>query len=199
MEGTMATVETKRMTAEEFWEWASRPENQDKHYELDQGEVVEMPPPAMPHGVICAWIAHRLWQYVLRQNQGYVCSNDMGLLVHRNPDTVRGPDLMLFNAPRRLEDLSPRYAENVPHLIVEVLSPSDQQGKTNRRIGQYLQRGVPLIWLVDPEVRIVTVYQPGKDFYTREEADELTGEAVLPELRLRVADLFTFAEPAKGA
>jgi Uma2 family endonuclease len=194
----MATVATRRMTAEEFWEWASRPENQDKRFELDRGEVVEMPPPGIPHGVICAWIAYMLWGYVLRRGKGYVCSNDSGLLVQRNPDTIRGPDLMLFDAPRRLEDLTPRYAENVPQLIVEVLSPTDQQGKTNRRIGQYLQRGVPLVWLVDPEVRIVTVYQPGKDFYTREEADELTGETVLPDLRWRVADLFTFPEPEKG-
>jgi Uma2 family endonuclease len=194
----MATVATRRMTAEEFWQWASRPENQDKRFELDRGEVVEMPPPGIPHGVICAWIAYLLWGYVLRRGKGYVCSNDSGLLVQRDPDTVRGPDLMLFDAPRRLEDLTPRYAETVPQLIVEVLSPTDQQGKTNRRIGQYLQRGVPLVWLVDPEVRIVTVYQPGKDFYTREEADELTGEAVLPELRLHVADLFTFPEPEKG-
>jgi Uma2 family endonuclease len=193
----MATVATRRMTAEEFWEWASRPENQDKRFELDRGEVVEMPPPGIPHGVICAWIAYLLWGYVLRRGKGYVCSNDSGLLVQRDPDTVRGPDLMLFDAPRRLEDLTPRYAETVPQLIVEVLSPTDQQGKTNRRIGQYIQRGVPLVWLVDPEVRIVTVYQPGKDFYTREEADELTGEAVLPELRLHVADLFTFPEPEK--
>jgi Uma2 family endonuclease len=157
----MATVATRRMTAEEFWQWASRPENQDKRFELDRGEVVEMPPPGIPHGVICAWIAYLLWGYVLRRGKGYVCSNDSGLLVQRDPDTVRGPDLMLFDAPRRLEDLTPRYAETVPQLIVEVLSPTDQQGKTNRRIGQYLQRGVPLVWLVDPEVRIVTVYGRG--------------------------------------
>jgi Uma2 family endonuclease len=193
----MATVQTKRMTAEEFWEWASRPENQDKRFGLDQGEVVEMPPAGIPHGVICSWITYLLWGYLIRHGKGYVCSNDSGLLVQRDPDTVRGPDIMLFDTLRRLEDLSPRYAEDVPRLIVEVLSPTDQQGKTNRRIGQYLRRGVPLVWLVDPEVRIVTVYQPGKDFYTREEADELTGEAVLPNLRLQVVELFTFPEPAK--
>jgi Uma2 family endonuclease len=105
---------------------------------------------------------------------------------------------MLFDESRRLDDLSRMFTERVPKLVVEVLSPSDSQGKVNRRIGQYLKRGVPLVWLVDPEVRIVTVYQPGKEFFTLEEADELTGEEVLPGLRLRVGDLFTLPGQPKG-
>lgn len=190
----MATVETRRMTADEFWEWASRPENEDKHLELDQGEVVEVPPPGELRGVLCSMIAHLLWNYVLGRGAGYVCGNDTGLLVQRDPDTVRGPDVMLFNEPRRLEALSTKYATGLPALVVEVVSPWDSPGKVNRRIGQYLRRGVPLVWLVDPEPRIVTVYQPAKEHYTRDETEELTGEDVLPELRLRLVDLFTLAE-----
>ena len=39
------------MTAEEFWEWANRPENEDRLWELERGEVIEMPPPGTVHGV----------------------------------------------------------------------------------------------------------------------------------------------------
>jgi Uma2 family endonuclease len=60
----------------------------------------------------------------------------------------------------------------------------------NRRIIQFLKRGVPLVWLVDPEVRTVTVYQPGKELYLVDDTEEVTGEDVLPDLRFRVADLF---------
>src|SRR5437879_1884539 len=94
----MATVEVKRMTAEEFWEWASRPENQDRHFELDRGEVVEMPPPGINHGFVCGWIVHLLWVYALRRGKGYPVSNDSGLLVEQDPDSVRGPDVMFFDA-----------------------------------------------------------------------------------------------------
>jgi Uma2 family endonuclease len=193
----MATVETGRMTADEFWVWCTRPENQDRFYELDQGEVVEMPSPGELHGVLCSLIAHILWSYVFQRGRGYVCGNDTGLLVQRNPDVIRGPDVMLFDEPRQLDALSKQYA-TVPKLVVEVLSPNDSQGKVNQRIGQYLRRGVPLVWLLDPEPRIVTVYQPGKELVTCDETEELTGMEILPDLRLRVAELFTLPEGSPG-
>ncbi|HZT83187.1 MAG TPA: Uma2 family endonuclease [Gemmataceae bacterium] len=187
----MATVATQRMTAEEFWEWASRPENQDRRHELEEGVPVEMPSPGELHGVVCALVVHLLWRYVLQYGKGYVCCNDTGLLVQRDPDTVRGPDVILFPDSRPLDEMSRRFAASIPALVVEVLSPNDQMGKVNRRIKQYLRRGVPLVWLVDPDVRIITAYRPGKELYVLEESEEITGEDALPDLRLRVADFFT--------
>jgi Uma2 family endonuclease len=186
----MATVETRQMTPDEFFEWANRPENADRFWELDEGEVVEMPPPGELHGLICSFIAHLLWKYVLERGKGQVCSNDTGLLLKKKPGTVRGPDIMLFDDSRPLRKVSRKYAERVPKLIVEVLSPSDQITKVNRRITQFLRRGVPLVWLVDPEMRTVTVYRPGAEMRLIKATGELTGEDVLPKLRYRVADLF---------
>src|SRR5437764_972215 len=37
----MSTASAKLMTAEEFYDFCHRPENRDRHFELDQGEVVE--------------------------------------------------------------------------------------------------------------------------------------------------------------
>jgi Uma2 family endonuclease len=187
----MATVSTRPMTAEEFFEWASRPENQDKYCELERGEIVPMPPPGQLHGALCAWIAYLLWSYVLKCGKGHVCSNDTGLIVERNPDTVRGADVMLFAETIPLEDLSPRYPDQLPQLVVEVLSPNDRQGRTNRRISQYLKRGIPLVWLVDPEVRSITVYQPGKEHYVAEGSDVLTGNDVLPNFQFTAGEFFT--------
>ena len=51
----MATVSPPKMTAEEFFAWANRPENSDRRLELDRGEVVEMPPPKKSHGLF-NWI-----------------------------------------------------------------------------------------------------------------------------------------------
>ncbi len=60
----------------------------------------------------------------------------------------------------------------------------------NKRLSQYLKMGVPLVMLVDPEVRSVTVYRHGKDHYVLDDKDELTGEDVLPDFRCRVAEFF---------
>jgi Uma2 family endonuclease len=185
----MATVRPKPLTADEFYEWASRPENQDKLYELDEGEVIEVPPPGELHGAICSLIAYLLTGYVVQRRQGYVCSNDTGLLLKRRPGTVRGPDIMLFDEGRPLRKLSRKFAERIPKLVVEVLSPSTKVTQMNRWISQFLKRGVPLIWVVDPEERAVTVYRPGEVHTVLREGEEVAGEDVLPGLRFGVAQL----------
>jgi Uma2 family endonuclease len=187
---TMATVRQKLMTADEFYKWASHAPNQDRLFELDEGRVVEVPPPSEFHAVLCALISHLLWNYVLQRGKGHVCSNDTGLLISRKPGTVRGPDIMLFDDGRPLDKLSRRFADKVPKLVVEVLSPTDNLAKINRRISQFLRRGVSLVWLVDAETRSVTVYRPGQELQIVQQEGELTGEDVLPKLRLRVKELF---------
>src|SRR5262245_4394175 len=190
----MSTATTGLMTAEEFWEWANRPENEDRRFELDSGKVVEMPSPGELHGVVCFLIARILGNFLFERGGGYLCTNDSGLIVARKPDTVRGPDIMLFLESRAYEQLSRKHADRIPDLIVEVLSPTDNQGRVNRRINQYQSRGVPLVWLGDPESRILSVFRPGMAHQTLDETDELSGDLAPPGFRCRVADLFTMPE-----
>jgi Uma2 family endonuclease len=186
----MATVTAKLMTADEFYDWVHRPENQDRFFELERGEVVEMPPPGKPHGFVCGNASRMLGVFASQRKRGYTCTNDAGLIVEEGPDTVRGPDVSFYEDDQNLDTMDKKYARQPPRLVVEVLSPNDKQSKTNVRISQYLKRGVPLVWLIDPELRIVTVYRSGKDLYTRDNGEELTGEDVLPDFRCRVAEFF---------
>jgi Uma2 family endonuclease len=194
----MIATLVKTMTADEFWDWASLPENADATFELDRGRIIEMPPPGELHGVICWLIAHLLGDYVFQRGNGRVTTNDTGLLVEKDPDTLRGPDVMLFLESLPLEKLSPKYVTEIPTLIVEVLSPSDTLGAVNRRVGQYLRRGVPLVWVVDPPARTVSVYRPGQEVYTVAETEEMTGDNVLPVFRCKVMELFTLPGTTAG-
>jgi Uma2 family endonuclease len=178
------------MTAEEFFEWAARPENAGRRYELEAGRAVEMPSPSELHGYVIYLILRLLVRYFDERGAGYVLSNDTGLVVANAPDTVRGPDLMGFLEDRPIEQMSRTHCARVPALVVEVLSPSDRISRTNTRIEQYLRRGVALVWLVDPDDRTVTVYRPGEFHRVLTEDDALTGNGVLPELSLKVASFF---------
>jgi Uma2 family endonuclease len=187
----MATVGTSLMTADEFWEWLRRPENQDRSFELERGGVVEMPPPSKYHGFVCGNVAGLLWSYAIRRGKGYPCTNDAGIVVEKDPDTVRGPDVSFYEDEQTPETMDRKFATQPPRLVVEVLSPNDQGTMTVRRVSQFLRRGVPLVWIVDPEVRSVMIYRSGKDVYVVDDTEELTGEDVLPDFRCAVADLFT--------
>lgn len=187
----MSTVATARMTAEEFFDWANQPENAGKRYELENGEPIEMPPPGDRHGTVNSWIGHLLWMYAIRRGRGRVSSNDSALIVEIDPPTVRGPDLMFFDESTPVANISPRFPNALPSLVVEVLSPSDRWSKVQIRVKQYLQRGVPLVWIVDPIDYTVTVFRAGEMQVVLEESDELTGNGVLPDFRCRVAELFS--------
>ena len=133
---------TRRMTASEFFDWVHRPENRNRFFELDRGEVVEMPPPGKYHGFVCGNVAWILGDFARQRRKGYVCTNDAGVLVERDPDTVRGPDVTFYEDAQTIDDMDRQYAARPPLLAVEVLSPNDRINRTIRRITQMLHGGV---------------------------------------------------------
>jgi len=186
----MATAATKLITADEFYEWANRAENRDRLFELERGEIVEMSRPGKRHGLICANVVRILGNYVVQRKKGYVCSNDTGVVVEREPDTVRGPDVLLFEDAERIDQVDEKYGEKPPVLAAEVLSPNDTMGKVRRRVREQLRFGARVVWVLDPEARNVILYRAGKEDQLAEEAEELTCEDVLPGFRCRVAEFF---------
>jgi Uma2 family endonuclease len=186
----MATATTKLLTADEFCDFVHRPENAGKWFELERGEVIELPPPQKPHGFVCANVAFLLMKYAAGRKLGYVCTNDTGLIVERGPDTVRGVDICYYIDDQTIDTMPRKYSDVPPRLAVEVRSPTDREKKIRKRLADYLRLGVPMVWLIDPEDRYVTVYEPGKIHQVLDEADEVTGGDVLPEFRCRVSEFF---------
>jgi Uma2 family endonuclease len=176
------------MTADEFMEWTALTENDDKRFELEDGKVVELPPPIDWHGLLCGWLAHLLWSYAEQAGKGSVFTNDTGLLVRKRPDTVRAPDVIFSR--ETYTRMRKSYINVVPDLVVEVLSPSDRPGRTRRRMEQYVKRGIPLVWQVEPDDRLITVYRGDELTKTLDESDTLTGNGVLPGFKCPVADIF---------
>ena len=187
----MSTVTAPaKMTAEEFAEWVQRPENADRWFELVRGEVIELPPPMKIHGRVCMRVGFLLEGYVCQRGFGYVTGNDSGVILERDPDTVRGPDVALYEDARNFEELHPKYGEVPPRLAVEVMSPSDRIGRVMDKVSDYLRNGVPLVWLVDPDMRNVTVCRPDRPPQVVKADQELVAEDVLPGFHCRVSDFF---------
>src|SRR5437588_95224 len=167
-----ATALTKRMTADEFCDWVHRPENANKWFELVRGEVIELPPPMKRHGVAAGNFARLIGNFLCQRRKGYLTSNDSGVILERDPDTVRGPDVAVYEDAQTWAELHPKYGEVPPVLAVEVLSPNDKVNKVNRKIADYLRAGVGLVWLADPEERTVTVYRRDHEPRLHETSEE---------------------------
>jgi Uma2 family endonuclease len=187
---SQGTTTTQRMTAEEFYDWVHRPENTNRWFELVRGEVIELPPPTRPHGVFCIRVGSLLDRYADQQGKFYVASNDSGVILERDPDTVRGPDVALYDDATTFADLHPKYGEVPPRLAVEVLSPDDRANRVMRKIADYLRTGVAMVWVLDPETRTITIHRPDRPQCLLGEGEELSGDDVLPEFRCPVSDFF---------
>ena len=186
----MPAAPVRRMTASDFFAYVHRPENLHRFFELDRGEVVEMPPPNKYHGFVCGNVAGILRNFAIQRRKGYVCTNDAGIIVERDPDTVRGPDVTFYEDTQNVDDIDRQYSDRAPVLAVEVLSPNDRINKTIRRITQMLRGGVPVVWLVDPDSRDVSVYRMGQDPLLLLDTQELTGDPELADFRCKVAEFF---------
>lgn len=193
----------KLMTADEFQQWVHRPENADRYFELERGKVIEMPPPFPWHGFLTAQVTHILRIYADQCGIGFVLSNDAGVVVEQDPDTVRGPDVSYYaeslSDPVQFENLLRKYLTIPPVIAVEVLSPSDRVNRVAAKVDEYLAFGVKQVWVVDPETKDVAVHRPGQSMSLLEGDAELLGGDDLPGFSCRVSDFFRLpGQPSTG-
>jgi Uma2 family endonuclease len=182
----MTTATGKLITAEEF---AQLPPPADgSQQELVRGVIVTMPPPKGLHDACCSRIDRRLGDFVEDNRLGTAFANDTGFVSERDPDTVRGPDVSYWSR-ERLPTIPDEYIDIPPDLAVEVVSPGDHYSRVQNKVRHYLDRGVRMVWVVDPVDRSATVYRSRQQAQILVETDTLSGEDVVPGFSCRVADL----------
>ncbi|MHB8863931.1 MAG: Uma2 family endonuclease [Pirellulaceae bacterium] len=183
---TIMANTTDQLTAEEL---ASMPDNGNR-CELVDGVLQTMSPAGGRHGRIAGKLFLRVGDHVERKKLGATFAAETGFLLHRNPDTVRAPDLS-FVSHERLGDLAdyPGFLPLAPDLVAEVVSPHDESSHVEAKATAWLEAGVRVVLVVDPQTRSVREYRsPDQIRVYRDGAIDL-GD-VLPDFRLDVAELF---------
>jgi Uma2 family endonuclease len=162
---------------------------------LLRGELQEKPMTVRNrmHSKVMARLTARLQHWLDSQPEprGEVLCGEAGVRLARNPDTTVGVDVVYISAETaaRQSDKT-TLIEGVPQLVVEILSPSDTLDEINEKIDTYLSAGVPLVWIVEPRRRTVTVYRPKGPATLVVEGHELSGEQVLPGFHAPLEELF---------
>ena len=173
------------MTAEELL-YTNVP---NKRTELVRGRLIVHEPPGGRHGYVAANLAFRLSQHVDLTGAGAVFVGDVGFTLQRGPDTVRGPDVAFVRKDRLPEPVPTSYLAFAPDLVVEVLSPGDRPGEVLAKVGDWLDAGARLVWVIDPERRLARVYRADGAELMLAETDQLRGEDVLPGFSCTVASI----------
>lgn len=62
----------------------------------------------------------------------------------------------------------------------------------------YQTAGVKLIWVINPKARVMRAYRSDHTISELAEADQVTGETILPGFSVPLRDLLPAVEPAKS-
>jgi Uma2 family endonuclease len=158
--------------------------------ELVKGRVFEMPQPKPLHGYVCAEIAARLREFVKAHDLGRVVA-ESGVITEREPDSMRGPDISFYSYNRIPRGKMPDgYLDVLPELTVEVLSTFDRWPRVLEKIVEYLDAGVRVVCIIDPDTQTAQVHTSDQPVRHLTRDDDLVLDELLPGFRCRVGDLF---------
>ena len=160
--GTLATLE----------EYLSKSYDPDREY-VD-GRLVERNVGTNKHSFLQLNIA------VALQAQGLRTYVELRFEVKKN--RFRIPDVLALAPGKKLREA---YLHDTPWIVVEILSPDDREIDMNEKLRDYLDNGVPNIWVVDPPAQTLTVHEPGKSHIHSDRVESSDGE-----ISIDVAGLF---------
>jgi Uma2 family endonuclease len=85
-----------------------------------------------------------------------------------------------------------KFLTLAPDFLIELKSPTDRLEDVLAKMDEYIENGVPLGWLINPETKQVHIYRPGIAIEILEEPSQVSGD---PELPGFVLDLREIWEP----
>jgi Uma2 family endonuclease len=157
--------------------------------ELVDGKLVKISPSFLPEARVVRTIQRLLDNFVYPRRLGEIFGPDLGYAL--TPQRVRAPDVSFVSADKLAAYGNPQeFATLAPDLAVEVISPEVKYGYLQRKIRDYFEAGVRLLWIVDPAMQTVTVYRSAVDLRVLTVADTVSGEDVIPEFSCSVTELF---------
>ena len=142
------------LTAQEFDNY---PFEEDKRYELDEGELIEMTRPAYKHNRVLKKLTVEMDLYFRKHQIGEVLISEN--LYALSPNTRRAPDVAVILGDRRAELQDAKVISIIPDIAAEVLSPSETPRMIHRKLKQYFAAGVQEVWLIDPDVKEIEIWK----------------------------------------
>jgi Uma2 family endonuclease len=172
------------LTDEQFYQLCMA--NRDLKLERNQtGELIVVSPVGGESGNQEADLIIDVGNWNRRTRLGKVFSSST---IFRLPNGAeRSPDVAWVQL-ERWEALTPeqrvKFPPLVPDFAIELRSQTDRLKSLQEKMLEYLENGLRLGWLIDPQGQQVEIYRPGKPVEVVILPAKLSGEAVLPGFEL---------------
>jgi Uma2 family endonuclease len=174
------------LTDEQFYELCLS--NPELAIERDrQGALIVMSPVGGDGGSYEMNLGGELYLWNKQSTQGKVFSSSTLFKLPKGGD--RSPDAAWVELSR-WQALTPeqrrKFPPIAPDFVMELRSPTDNLELLRAKMQEYMDSGVRLAWMFNPQEQQVEIYRQGQTKEVRELPTQLSGEEVLPGFTLTV-------------
>ena len=166
--------------------------NPDTKFERNaSGEIIIMPPTGGETGRRNASLIGRFIIWNEQTKLGEVFDSSTGYTLPNSAN--RSPDVSWIKQ-ERWNSLTPEQKQKfiplAPDFALELMSPSDYLNDVRVNMKEYLDNGVRLGWLINPQAKQVEIYRLGQDIELLDSPQSISGEDVLPGFILDLTNIF---------
>ncbi|MBC5796973.1 Uma2 family endonuclease [Sphaerospermopsis sp. LEGE 00249] len=174
------------LTDDQFYQLCQK--NSDLKFERTaKGDLIIMPPVGGESGNREAEMIADLVFWNRQTKLGYTFSSSTIFKLPNGGD--RSPDAAWIKK-EHWEALTPeqkrKFPPIAPDFVIELRSATDNIETLRYKMQEYMDAGVKLGWLINPQQQQVEIYRLGKDVELRNLPTELLGEDILPGLILNL-------------
>ncbi len=184
----IATLNLRRFvsTSDEFYELCQA--NPTLNLERTaSGEIIIMSPAGGETGARNLGIGTQLYKWNEEHALGIAFDSSTGFTLPNGAD--RSPDASWI-AEERWNRLTAeerrKFPPLAPDFVIELRSSSDSIKTLREKMQEYIDNGVCLGWLIDPQTRTVEIYEPGEEVEIFYNPEAVAGDPVLPGFSLNL-------------
>ena len=167
-------------------------ENPEARLEINtEGQLIIMSPTGSESGKFNISLAAQVWTWNNRTKLGVAFDSSTGFKLSNG--AVRSPDvswvtLTKWNSLTKQQQR--KFAPIDPDFVIELMSPTDDLDELQNKMREYMNCGVRLGWLINPDAKQVEIYRQQKESETLDNPANLSGENTLPGLIVDLQDIF---------
>jgi Uma2 family endonuclease len=157
-----------------------------------KGELVVMPPTGGETGIRNTSLTGQLWAWNRQTGLGKGFDSSTGFKLPNG--ATRSPDVAWVRQERwqsLTSEQQRKFVPLCPDFAIELCSPSDNFEDSRVKMQEYLDNGLQLGWLIDPDNQRVEIYRPRQTVEVLDRPTTLSGETILPGFVLDLSEILT--------
>lgn len=173
--------------------------DQDKRYEVWNGNLQEKPMATAKHGKICARLVARLTIFCEQHQRGDVYTEGTTYAIEGTRQDLKKalmPDVSFIRHDQSSQIDEDDFIFIPPDLAIEVISSSERPSEVQAKVTAFLSFGAGEVWSVYPDDGLIIIYRQTGAPAAYRVGDSIPMQGALEGLILTVNDIFGVTESA---